>query len=65
MFVITGCQVMDGDAYSWVVDVVNEKYEANATMEHAINRWEEDYGENPLETGVDFTITELEGRVQR
>lgn len=65
MFVITGCQVMDGDAYSWVVDVVNRRDEANATMEHAIERWKVDYEEDPLENGVDFTITELEGTVQR
>lgn len=65
MYVITGCQVTDGDPYCWVVDVVNEKHEADATVDFAIKCWEEDYGKSFSDSGVDFIITELKGTVQR
>lgn len=65
MFVITGCQVSDGDGYCWVVDVVNRKEEAKATVDRAEIEWDLDYGKSHEDSGVEFKITELAGTVQR
>ncbi|MGL5085231.1 MAG: hypothetical protein ACRC68_05865 [Clostridium sp.] len=56
---------MDGDAYTWVVDVVNRKDEAEATVDRAEIEWDLDYGKSHEDSGVDFKIHELAGTVQR
>lgn len=65
MYVITGCRVEDGDVYCWVVDAVNTKDEAEATVARAKIEWDLDYGIDPYGTGVEFGWSELEGTVQR
>lgn len=65
MFVITGCQVSDGDGYCWVVAVANDKAEVNAALDKAEIEWNLDYGKSPEESGVEFKVHLVEGMVQR